>query len=99
MTSRKITGQRVQRMVRHWLGTPPNGYLGSDYGSSLPDMLLTPQRSGEADRFVAKLKIDVPVVQIGGNSIGVAIEDVGIDQRRILIESAGEIILDELVSP
>lgn len=57
-----ITANDVQGMVSHWLGCRPNGYLGSGYGSGVRDILQTPLASGAADRLLAKLREDVPII-------------------------------------
>lgn len=57
-----ITANDVQGMVSHWLGCRPNGYLGSGYGSGVRDLLQTPLHGGGADRLVAKLRDDVPII-------------------------------------
>lgn len=57
-----IAAQDLQGMVSHWLGCPPNGYLGSDYGSGVEDLLHTPLESGAADALVAKLRTDIRIM-------------------------------------
>jgi hypothetical protein len=59
-----ITAEDVQSMVSHWLGTPVNGYLGSDYGQDLKSILHSPFAAGLADEQVGKLRRDVPVLDI-----------------------------------
>ena len=61
----QITGLNVQNMISDWLATPTNGYLGSSYGQDLPSLLQQPLSAGVgADAFLAKLKVDVPILQI-----------------------------------
>ena len=51
-------------MVRHWLETPVNGYLGSDYGQEAKAMLQQPQAdSSVANAFLQKLRRDVEILQ------------------------------------
>jgi hypothetical protein len=57
-----LTAKDLQGMVSHWLGCPPNGYLGSGYGSSVQDLLQAPLGGPEADQLIAKLRADLPVV-------------------------------------
>ncbi len=82
-----ITGVDIQSMVQHWLNTPVNGYLGSDYGSDLKSLLHNPQRFGIADGFIAKLKRDVPVLQSFPINLYSVPRDV--DKLDIVIEVAG----------
>ena len=51
-----ITAQDIQRMITHWLQTPPNGYLGSDYSGDAKSLLQKALHSGVADAFIEKMK-------------------------------------------
>ncbi len=51
-----ITGNEIQGMVGHWLKTPVNGYLGSDYGQDVKALLQQPQTDGAPDAFLQKLR-------------------------------------------
>ncbi|AJG18815.1 hypothetical protein RR42_m1414 [Cupriavidus basilensis] len=80
-------------MVSHWLGTPPNGYLGSPYGSPIKDMLQTPQAAGLADAFLGKLRTDVPVITaLPNNAVNLYYQDTQPDKRSIFVEVAGKLI-------
>jgi hypothetical protein len=57
-----ITADDLQAMVTHWLGTPPNGYLGSGYGSGVRDILQQPMSAGGADALIAKLRSDIAIM-------------------------------------
>lgn len=50
-------------MITHWLSTPANGYLGSDYGQDTKGLLQQPQSPSMADQYVSKLKQDIPLLQ------------------------------------
>ena len=89
----KLNGAKVHNMVRHWLKTPVNGYLGSSYGSAPQDLLQKPMSSGLGDAFVAKLKQDVPVIGLLPGATDVYFEDKGIDTKILHID-----VLDSLVS-
>lgn len=56
---------QIEKMIDHWIGTPPNGYLGSSYGADLPSLLQKPISvlNIEADKFLAKMKQDIPILQ------------------------------------
>lgn len=85
-----ITAPDIQNMVDHWLHTPVNGYLGSDYGQDLKALLQQPQLAGLADEALAKLTNDVSVLQIlpagSTNIYGVHTQP---DRLDLVIEVAG----------
>lgn len=81
-------------MIRHWLNTPVNGYLGSSYGADMKSMLQAPMRTGIADSFLAKLRVDVPLVAtLPTGTLNVYAVDEGPDKRTIYIDVAGESVL------
>lgn len=87
-----INGNDIQAMVRHWLGTPLNGYLGSDYGQEAKILLQQPQADGMADAVLNKLRVDVPAVGVipgGVNLYGVQSAP---DRVDVVIETAGSFI-------
>jgi len=89
-----IDGKQIQGMVSHWLQTPVNGYLGSDYGQSLKDILQNPLSNGSADAQLQKLRTtDVPVLQIlPENSVNIYSVQTQPDRLDLLIEVAGQAI-------
>jgi hypothetical protein len=60
----EITGRDLQLMIGHWLEVPVEGYLGSDYGQDIKALLQNPQAAGQADEYIAKLKSDIPILQV-----------------------------------
>lgn len=85
-----ITGRDVQDMVAHWLSTPVNKYLGSDYGCDAKSLLQNPQSIGIANSFIAKLKKDVPILSmLPANSVNLYSKKDGIDKLNIFIDIAG----------
>ena len=62
MADNVVTGEELQDMVTHWLGVPPNGYLGSGYGSDPHSLLQQAQMSQRADEFLAKMASDIPMI-------------------------------------
>lgn len=60
----KITEQDILKMVQHWLNTPVNTYLGSDYGFDKHQLLFQPLDMHNADAVIAKLRKDVPVLDV-----------------------------------
>lgn len=85
-----ITGTDVHDMTGHWLATPTNGYLGSGYGQDIKALLQNPQASGQADEYLAKLREDVPVLQVmpagSANLYGVHSQP---DRLDLVLEIAG----------
>lgn len=81
-----VNALEIQDMVTHWLSTPPNGYLGSDYGSGLQELLQTPLSSGMADRLIDKLLIDVPVLgALPSGTVNMYMEQKGNDRANLFI--------------
>lgn len=85
-----VTGLDIQNFVGHWLKTPLNGYFGLDVGQDLKALLQSPLLDGLADEQIAKLKDDLPVLNLlpagSVNIYGVAS---GIDRLDLVIEVAG----------
>lgn len=80
-------------MVRHWLGCPPNGYLGLRYGSDVNSLLQTPMAAGLADALIAKAREDIPLLQaMDGNAVNVYAYDKAMDHKVIAFEINGQFI-------
>ncbi len=92
-----LTAQYVQRMISHWLRCPPNGYLGSSYGSGVQDLLQMPFTQATADALVAKLRTDVPPLNLlPASAFNVWSRPTGADGVNLFIEVAGvEVFLGE----
>lgn len=89
----KITATDLQGMVSHWIATPPNGYLGSGYGSPIKDMLQGAMRTGVADSLLDKLRVDVPLVGVlPSGALNLFAVDSGPDKREIFIEASGQLV-------
>lgn len=89
----QITARDVTDMVRHHLGCPIDGYLGSGYGSDLKSLLQTPMASGLADGVIAKAKQDVPLLETAApGSVNVYMQDLGMDKKGLFFEVAGELV-------
>ncbi len=90
----KITQTDVEKMVRHWLSTPVNSYLGSDYGFDKHALLFTPLTMNAADEVIAKLRRDVPVLSIlPPDSINLYSVPLSPDKLHFILE-IGDIALD-----
>lgn len=90
----EINGQDIQEMVSHWLGTPVNGYLGSDYGSDIKAMLQNPMAAGLADEFIGKMRTDVPVLGLlPPGATNLYFRDDGLETRELIVDVAGRSVI------
>lgn len=55
--------EELAAMIRHWINTKPNSYLGQDYGFNLQAMLLQPLSESYADFILGELKRHIPPLQ------------------------------------
>lgn len=85
----------LRNMVLHWTATPPNGYLGSPYGSDLLTLLQKPMDAPAADSFLRKLREDIAIFQ------QLPIESVNLfygrlvdskEKKTLIIEILGELV-------
>ena len=88
----KIPGKDIQDMIGHWLKTPVNGYLGSDYGQDAMSLLQVPMiDSSRADAYLDKLRTDVSVLNVlPSGMINLYADDRSIDSKSIVINVAGQ---------
>lgn len=88
-----ITAADVQAMVTHWLGCPPNGYLGTGYGSGVQDLLQTALHGGGADDLVAKMRQDIPVLNmLPPEAISISFQPDGAERLQFFIQVADAVI-------
>jgi hypothetical protein len=88
-----INGTDIQAMVRHWLNTPMNAYLGSDYGQNINALLQQPQMDGAADAVLQKLLSDVPILKsLPAGSVNLYGMQTAPDRLDLVIEVAGQVI-------
>ena len=88
-----ITPQDIEAMIRHWLSVPPNGCLGSGYGSDPQSLLQKALLSGIGDEFVQKMIQDIPVLaRLPSGTVNVYMEELGNDSKRLLVEVFGTLI-------
>jgi hypothetical protein len=88
-----INGAEIQKMVGHWLGTPVEGYLGSDYGQDAQALLQMPHSDRAPDDFLDKLRADVPVINmLPPGSANLYSIQTAPDRLDLVIEVAGQII-------
>lgn len=88
-----ITKRDVSEMCSHWLGTPPGGYLGSDYGADVKSLIHSPMSGTQADELIAKCRIDVPIIdQLPAGAVNVYAYDKDFDQKALVFEIGGELL-------
>jgi len=88
----QISGEEIQKMVRHWLEVPENGYLGSSYGSNIRALLQRPQFGDRrrVDAFLAKLRRDVPVLAaLPADAIALYAQPKGADEMHLVLSVSG----------
>lgn len=78
-------------MVRHWLETPVNGYLGSGYGADTKSLLQRAQTNEEqADTYLQKLRQDVVVLEVlPADAVSLFATLEGVDRLRLNLDVAG----------
>lgn len=79
-------------MIGHWLKTPVNGYLGSDYGQDAFSLLQVPMKdSSRADAYLDKLRTDVSVLNaLPSGMINLYQKARDTDKEAIVINVAGQ---------
>ena len=79
----------VQEMIVHWLATMVDSILHSHYGNNSADLLHNPFSVGIADSFIAKLKNDIPILQVlPANLISIYSVNKHPDKKYIYLEIA-----------
>lgn len=88
-----VDSQELTGMAEHWLGTPPNGYLGSGYGSEVKALLQQPNSSGVGDQFVDKMAEDIPLIgALPAGAVNVYFEQRDKESKRLLIAVADRLV-------
>lgn len=92
--STKITQADITEMVKHWLTTPPEGYLGSPYGADVKSLLQRPQGDQSAFRaFMQKMYKDLPVLSVlPEGSVTAYMKRDGTEQAKLVINVAGTLV-------
>lgn len=101
MENTLYTTTEIGNMVRHWLATPPDAYLGSSYGNNLRDLLQAPMATQFADAVIAKMKEDIPILGVLPNgSINIYMQDTPgrNDGKTLFVEVVGQMIQLQLPS-
>lgn len=88
------TTSDIEKMIRHWLSTPPNGYFGSPYGADLNSLLLKKDSQEVAEKFLAKMKTDLPILSmLPSNTFELLLSDKGYETA-ILFLRVGQISIN-----
>ena len=59
-----ISVSDVREMIEYHLATPVDSILHSHFGNILNELLQNPLSAGVSDKFIAKLKSDVSILQV-----------------------------------
>lgn len=90
----QITPSDITGMVRHWLDTPPDGYLGSSYGADVRSLLQRPQHDHVAlTEFLAKMRRDLPILgQLPSEAVSVWMGPNGHDRVVLHVQVIGTVL-------
>lgn len=88
--SASISPENVSDMIAHWLNTPANSCLGSNYGHNFDDLIAAPLAGVQANAVIKKLLNDVPVLQVlPAGSVNIYKKPTGPDRIELILEVAG----------
>ena len=59
-----VNTDEIAGMIEDWLMTPPNGYLGSDYGCDIKALLHLPVEGIAVDAFIEKMIKDIEILSV-----------------------------------
>lgn len=89
-----IDTKKVITMIEHWIMTRPNGYIGSNYGAPLQELLLKSQSTNVANDFITKMKQDLPLLKtLDDSQFSIFSENVGFERKQIYL-SVGDIAIN-----
>lgn len=90
----KITQADIAEMVKHWLATPVEGYLGSPYGSDVRSLLQRPQNDASAFReFMQKMFKDLPVLSmLPDGAVRAYTSRDGSERMKLIVDVAGTLV-------
>ncbi len=93
-TTAQITAADIAEMVRHWVSTPVEGYLGSHYGADIKSLLQRPQGDTSVfSDFMQKMKTDLPILTVlPVGAINAYLVPEGNDRMTLQIDVAGTLI-------
>lgn len=79
--------EQVKAMILHWLGTPPNGYIGVSYGRNLHELLFHPLSEDNADTLLSWIKEDIPVLRnLTSDQLSIVSKTIDNDKKQFYIK-------------
>lgn len=76
----------IRRMIEHWLATPPNGYIGVNYGRNPRQLLQKPLTEDTSDLLLDWMKQDIPVLkQISDSELYIGVDEINFESKRYFI--------------
>lgn len=88
-----LTPAQIKTILEHWLNTPPNGYIGVNYGRNLSETLLKSLSIDSSDIILQWIKEDIPLFKyLTDDELKISYENVGIDKRNYFLQ-VGQVIV------
>ena len=85
-----VTADFISGQINHWISTPQNSYLGSNYGIDLKQYLHKSINEFDGDAIIAKMRHDIPVLQsIGSNNLNIYFQKKSFDKICFYIDVNG----------
>lgn len=82
----------LAEMIKHWVNTPPNAYLGQNYGFNIQSILLSPLSESKADFILKQLREHIPPLQkLNSSQLAIYKETVNNDTEKYFIVLNGEL--------
>lgn len=77
----------IVAMIGHWLSTPKNAYWGQNYGQDLKKELLKNTTEFHADRLIAQMKNDIPLLaNLSHDELGVLMQHEGFEKVKVFVQ-------------
>lgn len=88
--SQPVSAKFILGQIHHWIHTPQNAYLGSNYGMDVYQYLHKPMTHQMADEIIAKMRADIPVLNgVAEDGLNIHARNDGFDSKIIVIEVYG----------
>ncbi|KYQ83275.1 hypothetical protein AWW72_14855 [Acinetobacter sp. NRRL B-65365] len=90
-----IDSNKIMAMIKHWLQSEVNGYLGSDYGPDWNALFLGPLSAPVANTFIEKMKRDIPILkQLSADQLQLWSQNEGFETETIYLRLANQIAIN-----
>lgn len=84
----------AERILKHWLNTPPNGYIGVRYARNLKQLMLKPMTDDNADMILQWLQEDIPLFKnLNSEQLSIVSKNVGFDKKEYFIRLGNSIVV------